>query len=66
MATYVKASALKVGDVIQDRDATGDDHPFVVITVSKDSLHLHNCTSHETSSLTLIKVEKGDKTGIDP
>ena len=63
MATFVKASALAVGDVIQDQDATGDTHPFVVVVVHANTLHLHNCTSFPNTDLELIKVVKTDKTG---
>lgn len=65
MARNVKGSALAVGDVIQDQARTGDTHPFLVVARTQWQITLRNCTSHETSALTLVKVLKGDKTG-DP
>lgn len=63
MARNVKGSALAVGEVIQDRANTGDEHPYVVVATSTYQITLRNCTSHETSALTLVKVKKEDKTG---
>lgn len=63
MAVNVKGSALAVGDVIQDRNNTGDDHPYVVVSKETWTVTLRNCTSHETSGLTLLKVLMADKTG---
>jgi hypothetical protein len=63
MPRTVTGSALVVGDVIQDSARTGDTHPYVVVAKSAYQITLRNCTSHETSSLTLVKVVKADKTG---
>ncbi len=63
MPTNVKGSSLAVGDVIQDSAATSDTHPYVVVSRSQWHVTLRNCTSHETSALELIKVDKNDKTG---
>lgn len=63
MATYVSGSLLAVGDVILDRDATADTHPYVVVSRDQWQLTLRNCTSHQNSDLQLIEVKQGDKTG---
>jgi hypothetical protein len=63
MARNVKGSALVLGDVIQDQTKTGDTHPYLVVATSQFQIVLRNCTSHETSALTLVKIAKGDKTG---
>ena len=63
MPRTVKGTALAVGDVIQDSANTGDTHPYVVIGRSAFQVTLRNCTSHETSGLTLVKILKEDKTG---
>ena len=46
MAVNVKGSALAVGDVIQDRNNTGDDHPYVVVSKETWTFTLLNCNSH--------------------
>lgn len=63
MPTIVKGSALAIGDVIQDEGNTGDTHPYLVISKTQWVITLRNCTSFETSALTLVKVLKEDKTG---